>query len=90
MAWRPAWLVLLGVALVPRVAAFGRIEARRLTGGPVSTGRAVAAAVAVAVGMGILARRGFAVPGMPGGLPLVPFALLAAGWLLASPARGRA
>jgi hypothetical protein len=87
-AWRPAWLVLLGAALVPLVALFGRVEARRVACLPVPAGRAAIAALAVAVGMAMLARKGFVVGGMPAGLPIVALALLAVGWRLVSPTLG--
>jgi len=88
-AWRPVWVVLLALALVPLVAIFARVETARLATSAVAGWRAVAAAVAITAAMGMLARRGFAVPGMPAGLPLVALGLLGAGWWLVG-GRGRA
>ncbi len=78
-AWRPVWIVMLVVALIPLVALFARVESARVPNRPVSGWRTVAATVAITIAMGLLARRGFAVAGMPAGLPLVALALLAAG-----------
>ena len=72
------WIVLLAAALVPLVAVFARVEAARLAPRTVAGWRAVGAAAAITVAMGMLARRGFAVPGMPAGLPVVALGLLAA------------
>ncbi len=89
-AWRPVWIALLAVALVPLVAAFARVEAARVTSAAVVRWRAIGAAVAITVAMGMLARHGFAAPGMPAGLPLVALGLLATSWWLvgARAARG--
>jgi hypothetical protein len=91
-AWRPVWIAMLGVALVPLVMMFARVEAARLAGRVVGNGRAAAAAVLVAVGMGVLAKRGFVSgAGAPAGVALVPVGLLgAAWWLLGAPVRARA
>ncbi|HEX7277533.1 MAG TPA: acyltransferase [Acidimicrobiales bacterium] len=89
-AWRPAWIALLAVALVPLVVVFARVEAARVASTAVAGWRAVGAAAAITVAMGMLARHGFAAPGMPAGLPLVALGLLATGWWLvgARAARG--
>lgn len=79
-ALRPVWIVLLGIALVPLVALFGRVETARLRPTCPPAWRAALAAALVTVGMGLLARRGFAAPGMPGGLPLVALGLLGTAW----------
>jgi len=79
-AWRPLWVVALATALVPLVALFARVELARVAPRPQSSARMALAAVAVAAGMGVLARRGFVDPG-------AGLALLAAGWWLL---RGRA
>ncbi len=81
-AWRPVWIALLAVALVPLVAVFARVESARMRPAEVSGWRAVAAAAAITVAMGLLARRGFAVAWMPAGLPLVALGLLGTGWWL--------
>ena len=81
-AWRPVWVVLLVLALVPLVALFARVEAAPVGRSAVTTWRAVGAAAAITVAMGLLARRGFAVAAMPAGLPLVALGLLGAGWWL--------
>jgi len=82
-AWRPVWVVLLAAALVPLVALFARVEAAPVAKSEVSRGRALAATAAITAAMGMLALRGFAVAGMPAGLPLVALGLLAAGgWLV--------
>ena len=75
-AWRPVWIVLLAAAMVPLVALFARVESAPLTKSDVARWRAVAAAAAITVAMGMLARRGFAVAGMPAGLPVVALGLL--------------
>ncbi|MGH9280800.1 MAG: acyltransferase family protein [Acidimicrobiales bacterium] len=80
-ALRPVWLVLLGVALVPLVVVFGRVETARLRPTHPSALRAAVAAALIVAAMGFLARRGFVVPGMPGGLPLVALGLLGTAWL---------
>lgn len=89
-AWRPVWIVLLAAALVPLVAVFARVEAARVGSSAVAGWRAVGAATAITVAMGLLARHGFAAPGMPAGLPVVALGLLATGWWLvgARAARG--
>ena len=74
--------VLLAAALVPLVAVFARVEAARLPATTVPGWRAVGAAAAITVAMGLLARHGFAAPGMPAGLPVVALGLLGAGWWL--------
>ena len=89
-AWRPVWVLLLAAALVPLVAVFARVEAAPIRTSAVAGWRAVGAAAVITVAMGLLARHGFAAPGMPAGLPLVALALLATGWWLvgARAARG--
>ncbi len=81
-AWRPVWIVLLAVALVPLVALFARVEAAPVRSSAVAGWRAVAAAIAITVAMGLLARKGFVAPGMPAGLPLFALGLLGTGWWL--------
>jgi hypothetical protein len=81
-AWRPVWLALLAVAVVPLVAVFARVELRRLTPPAPSTVRAALAALLVAAGMSFLARTGFVNPGMPFGLPVIGVGLLGAAWAL--------
>jgi hypothetical protein len=75
-ALRPVWVVLLGAALVPLVAAFARVELRRVVAPAMPAGRAAAAALLVAAGMAVLARKGFVPAGMAGA------GLVAAGWAL--------
>jgi hypothetical protein len=75
-ALRPVWVVLLGAALVPLVAAFARVELRRVVAPAVPGRRAAAAALLVAAGMAVLARKGFVPAGMAGA------GLVAAGWAL--------
>ncbi len=89
-ALRPVWVVLLAAALVPLVAVFARVEAAKMPSSTVAGWRAVGAAAAITVAMGLLARHGFAAPGMPFGLPVVALGLLATGWWLvgARAARG--
>ncbi len=89
-AWRPVWVVLLALALVPLVALFARVEAARVRSSAVAGWRAVGAAIAITVAMGLLARRGFAAPGMPAGLPLVALGLLGTGWWLVGAGAARA
>jgi hypothetical protein len=79
-AWRPVWFLLLAATVVPLVAAFARVELRRVAPPAPSGRRAVAAAVLVAAGMSFLARTGFVNQGMPFGLPVVGVGLLAAAW----------
>ncbi|HTJ74137.1 MAG TPA: acyltransferase [Acidimicrobiales bacterium] len=79
-AWRPVWLLLLAAAVVPLVAAFARVELRRVVPPAPSTGRAVAAALLVAAGMSVLAKTGFVNHGMPFGLPVAGTGLLAVAW----------
>jgi hypothetical protein len=81
-AWRPVWILLLAVALVPLVAAFARVELRRTSSPAPSAARAALAAVLVAAGLAVLARKGFVNPGMPLGLPVVGGTLAAGGWAL--------
>ena len=81
-AWRPVWIALLAVALVPLVALFARVEVRRLTAPSPSAWRAALAALSVAAGMAFLARKGFVHAGMPLGLPFAGVGLVAGGWAL--------
>ena len=82
-AWRPVWIVLLAAALVPLVALFARVESAPIAKSEVTRWRAVVAAGAITAAMGMLALRGFAVNGMPAGLPLVALGLLGVGaWLV--------
>ena len=64
-AWRPVWLVALAVALVPLVWLFARVELRRVPAPAPGGLRAAAAALLVAAGMAVLARKGFV------GLPML-------------------
>ena len=75
-AWRPVWIVALSVALLPLVAVFARVEMRRVPPPSLSTARAAVVALLLAVGMAVLARKGFVPAGMIGG------GLVAAGWAL--------
>jgi hypothetical protein len=85
-ALRPVWIALSAVALIPLVVAFLRVETVRARPAVVSGSRAGVAAVVLMVGMAILARKGFAAPGvMP--IHAVATALLGAGWWML---RGRA
>lgn len=77
-AWRPLWLALLGLALVPFVAVFSRVETARVTSPGPSAARAAVAALTVATGMAFLARRGF----VPGGPPVAGVGMLTGGWWL--------
>ena len=90
-AWRPAWLVLLAVAVLPLVALFARVEqSRRADPRPTPAGAAVAAGALVsAAGMAVLAVEGFSVPGAPLDLPLAGLGLLAGGGVLAGPVATR-
>ena len=63
-AWRPVWLVVLAVALVPLVWAFARVELRRVPAPAPGAVRAGLAALAVAAGLAMLARKGFVGPTM--------------------------
>ncbi len=81
-AWRPVWILALGVALVPLVAVFARVELRRAMPVAPSARRAALAALLIAGGLAVLARKGFVNPGMPLGLPIVGGALAAGGWAL--------
>ncbi len=86
-AWRPLWVASLVFALVPLVALFSpvevaRVELRRAVPAAPSAGRAAVAALLVAGGLAVLARKGFVNPGMPLGLPVVGGALAAGGWAL--------
>ena len=74
-ALRPVWIVLLAIALTPLVAAFARVELKRGPAPRVSSWRAGIAALAVAAGMAILARKGFL-------HPVTPVALVVGGWAL--------
>jgi hypothetical protein len=74
-AWRPAWVVLLGLAMAPLVWAFARFELRKLVAPKVGSVRAVVAAVLIAGGMAVLARKGFVGPA-----PAVGGGLVASGW----------
>lgn len=79
-ALRPVWIVLLGLALMPLVALFGRVETARLRPTHPTAARAAAAAALITAAMGLLARQGFVVPGLPFGLPLLALGLLATAW----------
>lgn len=79
-AWRPVWVVALGLALVPLVWAFARVELRQAPA-PAPAPGAVPAAVAallVAGGLAVLARKGFVglAPAAGGALLVVGSALL--------------
>ena len=76
-AWRPVWVGVLALALVPLVALFARFETARLAPRVVSGVRTVVAAAVVTAGMAVLAKRGFLWPAMPIGT-----GLLLAGWAL--------
>ena len=77
-AWRPVWLAALAVALVPLVWLFARVELRRAAAAAPDGVRAGVAALLVAAGMAVLARKGFV--GLPmlagGGLVVAGRALL--------------
>ena len=77
-AWRPVWLVALAVALVPLVWLFARVELRRVPAPAPGGVRAATAALLVAAGMAVLARKGFVGPPMVvgGGLVVAGRALL--------------
>jgi hypothetical protein len=74
-AWRPVWIAVLCVALVPLVALFARFETARLAPRAVSGVRAAVAALFVTLGMAVLAKKGFLWPTMPVGT-----GFLVAGW----------
>jgi hypothetical protein len=76
-AWRPVWVLALGVALVPLVWAFARVELRRVPAPAPGAVAAACAAVLVAAGLAVLARKGFV--GVP---PVAGGGLLVAGQLL--------
>jgi len=61
-AWRPVWVAALAVALLPLVWAFARVELRRAPAPAPGAVRAGVAAVLVAAGMAVLARKGFVGP----------------------------
>ncbi|MGI8983797.1 MAG: acyltransferase family protein [Acidimicrobiales bacterium] len=76
--WRPVWLGALAVTMVPLVWAFARVELHlRPAPGAPGCARAAVAAVLVAAGLAVLARKGFAGPAMVAGGGLV-----AGGWAL--------
>jgi hypothetical protein len=77
-AWRPVWLVAPAVALVPLVWLFARVELRRVPAPAPGAVRAGVAAVLVAAGLAVLARKGFVGPAMAagGGLLVAGQALL--------------
>ena len=75
-AWRPVWIVALALALVPLVMAFARVELRRVTPPTPSAVRAAVAAALLAVGMAVLARKGFVPAGMVG------VGFVAGGWVV--------
>lgn len=79
-AWRPLWLVAPAVALIPLVWLFARVELRRVPAPAPGGVRAGAAAVLVAAGLAVLARKGFAGPAMMagGGLVVTGHAVLCA------------
>jgi hypothetical protein len=76
-AWRPAWVAALAVTMVPLVWAFARVELRRVVAPQAGAARASVAALLVALGLAVLARKGFAGPTMLAGGGLV-----AGGWAL--------
>jgi hypothetical protein len=76
-AWRPVWVLALGVALVPLVWAFARVELRRVPAPAPGAVAAACAAVLVAAGLAVLARKGFV-----GVAPVAGGGLLVAGQLL--------
>jgi hypothetical protein len=84
-AWRPVWIVALALALVPLVALFARVELRRAVPPAPSARRAALAALLVAGGLAVLARKGFVNPGLPLGLPVIGGGLVAGGWALLRP-----
>jgi hypothetical protein len=75
-AWRPVWVAVLALALVPLVAAFARVELRRVQASSPSAWRAGVAALLVAAGMAFLARKGFVL----GSAPVIGMGLVAGGW----------
>jgi hypothetical protein len=77
-AWRPVWLVLPAVALLPLVWVFARVELRRVTAPAPGSVRAGVAALLVAAGLAVLARKGFVGPPMlvAGGLVVAGQAVL--------------
>ena len=77
-AWRPVWLVAPAVALVPLVWLFARVELRRVQVPAPGAVRAGVAAVLVAAGLAVLARKGFVGPATVagGGLLVAGQALL--------------
>ena len=79
-AWRPVWLVAPAVALVPLVWLFARVELRRVPAPTPGGVRAGVAALLVAAGMAVLARKGFVGPAMVvgGGLVVAGQAVLSA------------
>jgi hypothetical protein len=79
-AWRPLWIALLTIALIPLVAVFARIELARVTWPRPSGGRAAVAAVLMAAGFAVLARKGFVTSGMPWNLPFAGLGLVGAAW----------
>ena len=70
-AWRPVWLVAPAVVLVPLVWLFARVELRRLPAPAPGGIRAGVAALLVAAGLAVLARKGFVGPAMVAGSGLV-------------------
>lgn len=81
-AWRPMWVGVLALALVPLIAVFARVELRRVAPPSPSAGWAALSALLVAAGLAVLAKKGFVSPGMPMGLPVVGAGLVAGGWAL--------
>jgi hypothetical protein len=63
-AWRPFWLLAPAIALVPLVWLFARVELRRVPAPAPGGLRAGMAAVLVAAGLAVLARKGFVGPAM--------------------------
>ena len=70
-AWRPVWLVAPVVALVPLVWLFARVELRRVPAPAPGCVPAGVAALLVAAGLAVLARKGFVGPAMVAGGGLV-------------------
>ena len=80
-AWRPVWLLAPAVALVPLVWLFARVELRRVAAPAPGAVRAGLAALLVAAGLAVLARKGFVGPAMVagGGLVVAGQAVLSGG-----------
>ncbi|HEX8771391.1 MAG TPA: acyltransferase [Acidimicrobiales bacterium] len=79
-ALKPLWLTMPGIVLLALVGLFAPVELRAVAPQTHSRRRALTAALVTTVGIGLLARKGFAGGATPWEVPFMAISLLAAGW----------